>query len=138
MAEAGIIRKRASYEGDLVIRKMINNGGVLYRDAHLSKNAEMIRQGIIGPIDFAIIEATAIKEEGLLIPTTSVGNSPIIVKMAKEIIIELNVSQPNILEGMHDIYETNWNYMDSIRSYKSARYRSFRNSRCPFYYSSAL
>ena len=104
MAEAGIIRKRAPYQGDSVIRRMINSGEVLYRDAHLSQNAEMIRQGIVGPIDFAIIEATAITEEGLLIPTTSVGNSPIMAQMAKEIIIELNVSQPNTLEGIHDIY----------------------------------
>ncbi|MFJ7183594.1 succinate CoA transferase [Lysinibacillus xylanilyticus] len=104
MAEAGIIRKRAPYQGDPAIRRMINNGEVLYTDAHVSHNAELIRQGIVGPIDFAIIEATAITEDGLLIPTTSVGNSPIIMQMANEIIIELNVSHPDSLEGIHDIY----------------------------------
>lgn len=103
MAEAGIIRKRAPYQGDPGIRKAINTGQVLYSDMHLSHNAELIRQGIIGPIDFAIIEATAITEDGQIIPTTSIGNSPIIVQMAKEIIIELNPEQPN-LEGIHDIY----------------------------------
>jgi succinyl-CoA:acetate CoA-transferase len=104
MAEAGIIRKRAPYQGDPAIRQLINSGEVLYTDAHVSHNAELIRQGIIGPIDFAIIEATAITEDGLLIPTTSVGNSPIILQMAKEIIIELNVSHSDALEGIHDIY----------------------------------
>jgi len=104
MAEAGIIRKRAPYQGDPAIRRLINNGEVLYTDAHVSHNAELIRQGIVGPIDFAIIEAAAITEDGLLIPTTSVGNSPIIVQMAKEIIIELNVAHPASLEGIHDIY----------------------------------
>ncbi len=103
VAEAGIIRKRAPYQGDPGIRKAINTGQVLYSDMHLSHNAELIRQGIIGPIDFAIIEATAITEDGQIIPTTSIGNSPIIVQMAKEIIIELNPEQPN-LEGIHDIY----------------------------------
>ena len=103
MAEAGIIRKRAPYQGDPAIRKAINTGQVLYSDMHLSHNAELIRQGIIGPIDFAIIEATAITEDGQIIPTTSVGNSPILVEMAKEVIIELNPEQPN-LEGIHDIY----------------------------------
>lgn len=103
MAEAGIIRKRAPYQGDPAIRKAINTGKVLYTDMHLSHNAELIRQGIIGPIDFAIIEATAITEDGMIIPTTSVGNSPILVQMAKEVIIELNPEQPN-LEGIHDIY----------------------------------
>ena len=103
MAEAGIIRKRGPYQGDAAIRKLINTGKVLYSDMHLSHNAELIRQGIIGPIDFAIIEATAITEDGQIIPTTSVGNTPIIVQTAKEIIIELNPEQPN-LEGIHDIY----------------------------------
>ncbi len=104
MAEAGIIRKRAPYQGDPAIRQLINSGEVFYTDAHVSHNAELIRQGIVGPIDFAIIEATAITEDGMLIPTTSVGNSPIILQMAKEIIIELNVSHPDALEGIHDIY----------------------------------
>ena len=47
MAEAGIIRKRAPYQGDPAIRKLINTGEVLYADMHLSHNAELIRQGII-------------------------------------------------------------------------------------------
>ena len=104
MAEAGIIRKRAPYQGDPVMRNKINTGEILYTDAHVSHNAELIRQGIVGPIDFAIIEATSITEEGLLVPTTSVGNSPIIVQNAKEIIIELNIAQPDSLEGIHDIF----------------------------------
>ena len=64
---------------------------------HLSHNAELVRQGIIGPIDFAIIEAAAITEDGLLIPTTSVGNSPIFAQYAKNIIIELNVGSARII-----------------------------------------
>ncbi|MEO4052013.1 acetyl-CoA hydrolase/transferase family protein [Solibacillus sp. CAU 1738] len=104
MAEAGIIRKRAPYQGDPAMRQKINSGEIIYTDAHVSHNAELMRQGIIGPIDFAIIEAAAITEDGLLIPTTSVGNSPIILQMAKEIIVELNVAHPDSLEGLHDIY----------------------------------
>ena len=60
--------------------------------------AELVRQGIIGPIDYAIIEAAAITEDGLLIPTTSVGNSPIFVQQAKNIIIELNMTHPEALK----------------------------------------
>ena len=62
---------------------MINNGEVLYTDAHVSHNAELMRQGIVGPIDFAIIEATAITEDGLLIPTTSVGIRQLLCKWRK-------------------------------------------------------
>ncbi|MFJ7648735.1 succinate CoA transferase [Lysinibacillus sp. NPDC097279] len=104
LAEAGVIRKRGPFQGDAGIRNMINSGEVTYVDAHLSHNAELVRQGIIGPIDFAIIEAAAITEDGLLIPTTSVGNSPIFVQEADQIIIELNVAQLDALEGVHDIF----------------------------------
>ena len=104
LAEAGGIRKRSPYQGDPVIRNLINKGEVLYVDAHLSHNAELVRQGIIGPIDFAIIEATAITEDGYIIPTTSVGNSPIFTQYAKNILIELNLAHSESLIGVHDIY----------------------------------
>ena len=74
MAEAGLINKRAPFIGDAGIRAKINSGEVTYVDQHLSHVAELVRSGIIGPIDYAIIEATAITEDGLIIPTTSVGN----------------------------------------------------------------
>ena len=60
--------------------------------------------GWLGEIDFAIIEATAITEDGGIVPTTSVGNSPIFVEKAKQVIVELNLSIPLELEGLHDIY----------------------------------
>ncbi|MCY9547941.1 succinate CoA transferase [Lysinibacillus xylanilyticus] len=104
LAEAGIIRKRGPFQADASIRNKINSGEITFVDAHLSHNAELVRQGIIGPIDFAIIEAAAITEDGLLIPTTSVGNSPIFVQEADQIIIELNVAQLDALEGVHDIF----------------------------------
>ena len=104
MAEAGLINKRAPFIGDAGIRAKINTGEVTYVDQHLSHVAELVRSGIIGPIDYAIIEATAITEDGLIIPTTSVGNSPIFVQQAKNIIIELNMTHPEAFEGIHDIY----------------------------------
>ncbi|KMY30878.1 acetyl-CoA hydrolase [Lysinibacillus xylanilyticus] len=104
LAEAGVIRKRGPFQADTGIRNKINSGEITFVDAHLSHNAELVRQGIIGPIDFAIIEAAAITEDGLLIPTTSVGNSPIFVQEADQIIIELNVAQLDALEGVHDIF----------------------------------
>ncbi|MGA3602509.1 succinate CoA transferase [Lysinibacillus agricola] len=104
LAEAGAIRKRGPFQADAGIRNKINSGEITFVDAHLSHNAELVRQGIIGPIDFAIIEAAAITEDGLLIPTTSVGNSPIFVQEADQIIIELNIAQLDALEGVHDIF----------------------------------
>ena len=104
MAEADIINLRMPYQGNPVLRNKINAGDVFYIDQHLSHTAESIRQGVIGPIDYAIIEAAAITEDGLIIPTGSVGNSPIFVQEAENVIIELNLTAPKEYEGLHDIY----------------------------------
>lgn len=104
LAESGAIRKRGPYQGERAIRNLINSGEVLYVDAHLSHNAELVRQGIIGPIKYLILEACAITEDGIIIPTTSVGNSPIFAEYAENIIIELNISHPETMIGLHDIY----------------------------------
>src|SRR5690625_545410 len=75
-----------------------------YIDQHLSHTAEEVRKGSLGDIDYAIIEAAAITEEGLIIPTGSVGNSPIFVEKAEHVIIELNTTAAPEYEGLHDIY----------------------------------
>ena len=104
LAGAGVIRKRGPFQGDKGIRTQINSGDILYVDAHLSHNAELVRQGIIGPIKHLILEAAAITEDGFIIPTTSVGNSPVFAEYAESIIVELNISHPESLIGIHDIY----------------------------------
>jgi succinyl-CoA:acetate CoA-transferase len=63
-----------------------------------------VRYGYLGKIDIAIVEAVAITEEGHIVPSTSVGNSPVFVEMAEKVIVEVNTSQPLELEGIHDIY----------------------------------
>ncbi|MBP1930183.1 succinate CoA transferase [Ammoniphilus resinae] len=104
MAEAGIVNKRLPFQAEPAMRKKINDGEILFVDQHLSMTAEYIRDGVFPPIDFAIVEADSITEDGLIIPTTSVGNSSIFIEHAKEVIIELNMKQPLSLEGVHDIY----------------------------------
>lgn len=105
MAEAGIIHKRLPFQADSSMRRKINEQELLFTDQHLSHVAEMVRSEVLNPIDFAIIEAVAITEEGEIIPSTSVGNSTIFLEKANSVIIELNLAQPAALEGMHDIYE---------------------------------
>lgn len=104
MAEAGIINLRFPYMGNPILRKKINDGESFYIDQHLSHNAEYVRQGVYPKINYAIIEAAAITEDGMIIPTGSVGNSPIFVDTAEHVIIEVNITAPPEYEGMHDIY----------------------------------
>lgn len=105
MAEAGIVHKRLPFQADPTMRRKINGGDMLFVDHHLSQTAEWIRAGVIESIDFAVIEALEITEDGMIIPTTSVGNSSVFVKHAKNVIIEINLSQPQLFKGVHDIYE---------------------------------
>lgn len=104
MAEAGIVNLRVPYQGNPVMRGKINAGEMNYIDQHLSHTAEEVRKGTLGKIDYAIIEAAAITEDGMIIPTGSVGNSPIFVQEAEHVIIELNTTAPKEYEGLHDIY----------------------------------
>ncbi|MCW1928995.1 acetyl-CoA hydrolase/transferase family protein [Bhargavaea beijingensis] len=104
-AEAGIVNKRLPFQADPTMRKSINAGDMFFVDQHLSHTAELVRSGVMGPIDFAIVEAVAVKEDGTIIPTTSVGNSSLFATHAKNIIVEINLAQTPLLEGIHDIYE---------------------------------
>ncbi len=103
-AEAGIVRKRLPFQADRTMRKHINDGELLFVDHHLSHTAEMLRENVLKPLDFAILEAVSITEDGLVIPTTSVGNNYSFAEHAKEIIIEINVAQPETFIGIHDLY----------------------------------
>ncbi len=56
------------------------------------------------PVDYAILEAVSITEDGQIIPTSSVGNSLIFAENAKNIILEVNTAWPESFEGLHDLY----------------------------------
>jgi succinyl-CoA:acetate CoA-transferase len=104
-AEAGILGKRLPFQADPTMRKGINQGDFLFVDQHLSHTAELVRSNVMDPIDFAILEAVSITEDGMIIPTTSIGNSLSFARHAKSIIIEINMAQSTELEGLHDLYD---------------------------------
>lgn len=54
------------------------------------------------PLDWAIIEATEILEDGSIVPGASVGATPEILQTAEKIIIEVNTSLPSF-KGLHDV-----------------------------------
>jgi len=104
-AKAGIIKRRYPYYSDNIVREDINKGEIFYKDVHLSHFPQQIRYGYYGDIDCAIIEAASLTEEGNIVPTTSVGATPVLASEAKEIIVEINTNKPLALEGIHDIYQ---------------------------------
>lgn len=56
-------------------------------------------------LDVAVVEATAVLEDGSIVPGASVGATPELVQLADKIIIEVNTSIPSF-EGLHDITMT--------------------------------
>lgn len=105
LCRAGALLTRMPYQSGKDVRNSLNTiGGVRYIDQHLSAAPQDTRYGFYGDVDLAIIEACAITEEGGIVPTTSMGSSPTFVQCAKKVLIELNVSQMEALEGIHDVY----------------------------------
>ena len=106
LSAVGAIARRYPYfaASHKSMRDGINCGTISYFDMHLGTTAQHLSYGFLGKIDVAIVEAVAITEEGNLILTTGVGNTPTIVKLADKVIIELNTKQSPELEGIHDIY----------------------------------
>src|SRR5690606_9563496 len=104
LARADGIEFRLPYNSDPYARERINKGEMEYLDMHLSQVAPVAWQGFLGPLDTAVIEVTAITEDGALVPSSSVGNNKTWLDRAERVILEVNRWQNPALEGMHDIY----------------------------------
>ncbi len=104
LAMAGGIHLRLPYQSDPETRKRINAGEMDYMDIHLSHVAQYVDYGFLGKMDWALIEVTAILEDGRIIPSSSIGNNKTWIDRAEKVILEVNAWQPAELEGMHDIY----------------------------------
>lgn len=106
-ASLDMIARRWPYQSGKNIQKGINSGRILMHDKHLSMFAQDLVYGFYtkdhgGKLDFGIIEASAITEEGHIILAGSVGIAAEIIHTAEHLIIELNTAIPSH-EGLHDI-----------------------------------
>ncbi len=95
---------RLPYQSDPVTREKINSGRMEYIDLHLSHVAQSVWQGFLGPLDVAVVEVSAITEDGHLVPSSSVGNNKTWIDQADKVILEVNSWQAEELMGMHDVY----------------------------------
>ena len=105
LARAHAIKFRTPYQTNKDLRNAINAGEVPYFDLHLSTLGQDLRYGYYGSVDVAIIEACDITDEGEIVPTSGVGITPTIARLAKTVIVELNNWHPKELRGMHDLLE---------------------------------
>jgi succinyl-CoA:acetate CoA-transferase len=104
LARVGGIELRLPYQSDPTCRERINAGQMDYIDIHLSHVAQFVWFGFLGKLNVAVVEVAGIREDGSLIPSSSVGNNKTWLDLADKVILEVNRAQPLGLEGMHDIY----------------------------------
>ena len=105
LAQADAVLFRTPYQNDPDLRKGINEGRIKFFDMHLSMLPQAVRYGFLGPVNWAVIEASDVNDAGEITLTSSVGAAPTFCRMADKIIIELNRFHPRALHGFHDIYE---------------------------------
>ena len=111
-AQLDMIDRRWPYQTGKDIAAGINEGRIRMGDKHLSLFAQDLGYGFYtkdtetGKLDLAIIEVSAITEDGGLVPTSSCGVIPEILMICDRIIVEVNTGQPSF-EGMHDIVVAN-------------------------------
>ncbi|MEP9381068.1 acetyl-CoA hydrolase/transferase family protein [Nocardioides sp. KR10-350] len=98
------VSKRIPYQSDPTLRRQINDGEVEYVDVHLSHAAQHTWFGFYGDLDVAVVEVAAVLPNGLLVPSSSVGNNKTWLEHAERVILEVNSWQPREFEGFHDVY----------------------------------
>lgn len=107
-AENSMLLRRSPHQVGKPIAKAINDGRTLFFDKHLSMFPQDLTYGFYtmkkenNLLDYTIIEATAIAEDGSIIPGPAVGASPEMLSVTDKIIIEVNTKTPSF-EGIHDI-----------------------------------
>lgn len=104
LARAGLVAYRSPFNVNKDLRAGINSGAVGYTDQHLGQLPGKVWSGDFGKIDIAIIECCGILEDGSIVPTLSVGASNTFVQAADKVLLELNLSHPMDICGIHDIY----------------------------------
>jgi len=103
LAQASAISWRAPYQSSKKLRSQINSGEAQFVDMHLSHVPQAVLFGFFGRIDYAVVEAVDVTNDGRIYLSTSIGASPSYLHYADKIIIELNSFHSKRLSEMADI-----------------------------------
>ena len=105
-AESGIVSKYLLFSsGEATMRKSMNTvGEIEFVDINLSEWGQNARYGFYGDIDFCLCSVSGIDEQGNLLPSIDIGNIPSILKIAKKVLIEINVQSPKDFYKLCDVY----------------------------------
>jgi succinate CoA transferase len=103
LAEAEAISWRAPYQSSSLLRRQINEARVAFVDMHLSHVPQSVLFGFFGPVDVAVIEATEVTPDGRVYLSTSIGAAPTFLRVARQVILEVNRHHPRRVSDMADI-----------------------------------
>src|SRR6202007_887002 len=73
-------------------------------DAPRRHSAPHMWFGLYGKLDVAVVEVTAALSDGLLVPSSSLGNNKTWLEPAERVILEVNHWQPREGGGFHAVY----------------------------------
>jgi len=105
LARADAIKFRTPYQSNKDLRQSINEGRTRFFDMHLSQIQQQVRYGFLGKMNWAVVEAADVANDGKVLLTTSVGAANTFLTQADKVIIEVNRYHPKQLLGFHDVYE---------------------------------
>lgn len=104
LAGSGALKRRLGSVGNTILRKSINSGKVLCNDARAETLSGMIRSNSLCKIDYAIVDAVAITEEGFVVPSHTPVDIGSLMEAADHVIVEIDGSLPLEVEGLYDHY----------------------------------
>jgi succinate CoA transferase len=105
LAKANAVSWRMPFQSNAEMRARINAGDTLFYDMHVSHMTLALRGGLLGPLHWAILEATEVTPSGEVLLTAGVGCTPTLCDKAERVLIEVNRRHPAAIRGMHDLYE---------------------------------
>jgi acetyl-CoA hydrolase len=103
LPQANAVSFRMPFQGEKVCRDAINAGKIDFADGHLSHCSQQLFEGFFGKIDFAVIEASDISDDGRVYFTTAIGNGPTYLRLAEKVVIEINRHHPTRVREFSDI-----------------------------------
>ncbi len=104
MVRAGLVKRRFAYQSNKDMRTAINSGVIEYSDMHVSQFPRYINMGVGPRIDVAVVECSAITEQGL-VPPAQVGCTDALIRTADKVIVEVNMAIPDKFLGIHDVFD---------------------------------
>jgi len=104
LVEAGLIKRRLCHQSNPIMAKGINNGNILYSDMGTYNFPNQVRYKFFGDLDLCVVEGIFITKEGGIVPSSCMADAPSFLKIAKNIIIEINTTIPISMAGIHDVY----------------------------------